>query len=242
MTKQKALLLLIFSICTIWNSTKAQSYSVESFEGKKVNIQLTENVTKESWYVAKVSCLTDSLFLDNYNGVQEVHVLSHKFLEIVYNTQGGSGSQFRNTLILSVKKNKIIVAILANSFGKAFGGDSDGSLYIVKFNITRNNKSNFKLTAHIYDRHKSNSYPLKNYLRSENKILSFDSVRNIFYTTHIRTTQLYIISDPKTQQPNEQQIKGLLPIIALSKSYYYYLKGEWYKRVDNHNLCMEYYR
>src|SRR5580698_5419641 len=106
MTKQKALLLLI-SICTIWNSTKAQSYSVESFEGQKVNIQLTENVTKKSWYVAKVSSLNDSLFLDNYNGVQEVHVLSHNFLEIVYNTQGGSGSQFRNTLILSVKKNKI---------------------------------------------------------------------------------------------------------------------------------------
>jgi hypothetical protein len=241
MTKQKLLLLLII-FCAIWNSANAQSYSIESFEGQSVKIQLTEKTTEKSWYTAKVSCLTDSLFLVDYNLVKEVHVLSNKFLEIVYDTRGGSGYQARNTVILSVKKNKINVAMLSNSFGKAFGGDIDGSLYVVKFNITGNNIRNFKLTAHIYERHKSNSYPRKSYVRNENKILSFDSVRNIFYTTHKSISQSYTISDPKTQQPKEQQINGLLPIIGLSESYYYYVKGEWYKRVDNHSLFKEYYR
>ena len=86
--------------------------------------------------MAKVSCLTDSIFLDGYNDIKEVHLLNRNFLEIIYDTRGGSGAQMRNTLILSIKGNKINVALLVDSFGKAFGGDFDGSLYVVKFNIT----------------------------------------------------------------------------------------------------------
>ncbi|MDP9079743.1 MAG: hypothetical protein M3O71_20125 [Bacteroidota bacterium] len=228
---------LFIAVCTIWNSTKAQTYSVESFEGTKVKIHITE----KSWYSATVSCLTDSLFLVEYNGIKEVHVLSHKFLEIVYDTKGGTGSQFRNTMILSVKKNKINVAILTNSFGKAFGGDIDGSLYVVRFNITGNNKSDYKLAAHIYDRNRSSANPQKNYVRNKNVILNFDSVRNIFYSTHKNITQSFTINDPKTQRSNKQQISASLPIIAIEPNYYF-IKGEWYKSGYGHNLFKEYYK
>jgi hypothetical protein len=229
------------TVCTIWNSAKAQSYLMNSFEGQSVKIHLIEKATKKSWYVAKVSCLTDSLLLVDYNGVKEVHVLSNMFLEIVYDTRGGSGYQARNTVILSVKKNKINVAILTNSFGKAFGGDIDGSLYVVKFNLTGSNKSNFKLAAHIYDRRKSSSYPQKNHVSNKDIILNFDSVRNIFYSTHKSITQSFTINDPKTQESNKQQISGSLPTIALGGKYYY-IKGEWYKSGYNHNLFKECYR
>ncbi|GAA3958506.1 hypothetical protein [Mucilaginibacter dorajii] len=241
MTKQK-LLLLFIAVCAIWNSAKGQSYSVESFEGQTVKINLTEKPTKKTWYSATVSCLTDSLFLVDYNGIKEVHVLGHKFLEIVYDTRGGSGYQSRNTVILSVKENKMHVAILVNSFGKAFGSDIDGSIYVVKFNIIGNNKSNFKLVAHIYDRHNSSSYPSKNYVRNKKVILNFDSVRNVFYSAHKRITQSFTIDDPKTQQSGKQKISGTLPIIALVPDNYYYINGEWYKRGYDDNLFKEYYR
>lgn len=241
MTMQK-LLLLFITVCTIWSSAKAQSYSIESFEGQSVKIHLTEKATVKSWYVAKISCLTDSLFLVDYRGVKEVHILSNMFLEIIYDTGGGSGYEARNTAILYAKRNKINVAILVNSFGNIFGGDIDGSLYTVKFNTTGNNKSNFKLVAHVYDRHKSISNPQKNYIRNENVILNFDSVRNIFYSTHKSISQPFIINDPKTQRSNKQQISGSLPIIALVGDYYYHIKGEWYKSGYNHNLYKEYYR
>jgi len=241
MAKQK-LLLLFIAVCAIFNSAKAQSYPLESFEGQKVKIHLTEKTTEKSWYVAKVSCLTDSLFLADYNDVKEVRVLGHKFLEIVYNTRGGSGYQCGNTLILSVKRNKINVAMVANSFGKDFGGDIDGSLYVVKFNITGNNGSDFKLVAHIYDRHKSNSYPQTNYIRNKKVILNFDSGRNIFYSTHKNITQSFTINSPNTQHSNKQHVSGLLPIIALETDRYYYIKGEWYKRGNGDDLFKEYYR
>jgi hypothetical protein len=240
MIKQQ--LLLFIATCMIWNSAKAQSYLIDSFEGQNVKIHLTEKTSEKSWYVAKVSCLTDSLFLADYNGVKEVHVLSNMFLEIVYDTRGGSGYQARSTVILSVKKNKINVAMLTNSFGKAFGGDIDGSLYVVKFNIVGNSKSNFKLIAHVYDRHRSNSNPQKNYVKNEKVILNFDSVRNIFFSTHKSITQSFTINDPKTPRSKKQQISGSLPIIALDGDYYYYIKGEWYDSGYNHNLFKEYFR
>jgi hypothetical protein len=241
MTKQK-LLLLFIAVCTMWNSAKAQSYLIDSFEGQNVKIHLTEKGTEKSWYVAKVSCLTDSLILVDYNAVKEVHILRNKFLEIVYDTRGGSGYQARNTVILSVKKNKINVAILANSFGKAFGGDIDGTLFVTKFNLMGNNESEFKLVAHIYDRHKSSSNSQKNYVKNGSVILKFDSVRNIFYSTRKSVTQSFIINNPKTQQSNEQLINCSLPIISLGVDHYYYIKGGWYKKGYNNNLFKEYYR
>jgi hypothetical protein len=241
MTKQKMLLVFI-TVCTIWNSAKAQSYSVESFEGRMVKIYLTEKPTKKTWYSATVFCLTDSLFLVDYNGIKEVHVLSHKFLEIVYDTRGGSGYQSRNTVILSVKENKLHVAILVNSFGKAFGSDIDGSVYVVKFNIIGNNKSNFKLVAHIYDRHNSSSYPSKNYVRNKKVILNFDPDRNIFYSSRKNITQLFTIYNPKTGQSNKQKISGALPIITLEGDNYYYIKDGWYKNSYNDDLDKEYYK
>lgn len=239
---KQILLLLCITVCIIRNSAKAQVYLVDSFEGQNIKIHLTEKTTEKSWYVAKVSCLTDSLFLVDYNGVKEVHLLGSMFLEIVYDTRGGTGYQARNTVILSVKNNKINVAILANSFGKAFGGDIDGSIYVIKFNIKGNNKSNFKLVAHIYDRHRSNSYPHKNYIRNKNVILNFDSVQSIFHSTNKKITQLFTIDDPKTQQSTKQQVSGSLPIIALAGSYYYYIEGKWYQRGFANHLFESYYR
>jgi len=237
---KQSLLLFFISGCSIWNSAKAQSYSIESFEGQKVNIQLTENVSGKSWYVAKISCLTDSLFLGDYNGVQEVHLLSHNFLEIVYNTPGGTGSLFRNTLILSVKKNKINVALLADSYGKAFGDDIDGSLYIVKFKITGNDKSNFNLIAHIYDRHRSNLHPQMNYIKNKQIILDFDPNRNIFYSAHKRISQSFTIGDSKVQS-KKLEINDTLPVIVFDLITYYYIKGAWYKNGNDNILFREYY-
>jgi hypothetical protein len=241
MTRQK-LQLIFVTVCTIWNSAKAQTYSVESFEGRATKIRITNHSTDDYRYAAKIASLTDSLFLIDFNGLTEVHVLDHKFLEIVYDTRGGTGSQMRNTVILTVKGNKINVAMVTDSFGKAFGGDIDRSLYVVKFNITGNDQSNFKLVANVYDRNKSRSSPQKNYIRNKKVTLNYDSSRNIFFTTYKNITQSFTINDFKTEQSNKQQISGLLPIIALGPKHYYYIKGQWYGTGYDDNLFKDYYR
>jgi hypothetical protein len=236
------ILLLSIAVCTIWKSVMAQTYSVESLEGKTVNIHITENVPGKSWYLAKVSCLTDSIFLDGYNGIKEAHLLNRNFLEIIYDTRGGSGAQMRNTLILSIKGNKINVSLLLESFGKAFGSDVDGSLYAVKFNIIGTNKSNLKLIARIYDRHHSNSNPKLNYLKNKKVVLNYDSDKNIFYSSYQKIAQSFTIHKPKTGQSNKQQINDSLPIIALDKIYYYFINGEWYNKDSDNNLFKDYYK
>ncbi|MES2278187.1 MAG: hypothetical protein V4592_19310 [Bacteroidota bacterium] len=240
MTKKMQLIFVI--VFTIWNSARAQSYSVESFEGHATKILITNYSTDNSRYGEKISCVTDSLFLTDYNGTNEVHVLNHKFLEIIYDTRGGSGYQSRNTVILSVKRNKICIAIIVNSFGKAFGSDIDGSLYVIKFNVIGNDQSNFKLLANVYDRHQSSSSPKQNYIRNRKVTLNYDSSRSIFFSAHKSITQSFTVNDPKTQQSNKQQISGLLPIVALGSKPYYYIKGQWYARGYDDNLFKEYYR
>ncbi|HTE00133.1 MAG TPA: hypothetical protein VK668_12655 [Mucilaginibacter sp.] len=236
MTKQ-TLLLLFIGVCTIWNSAKAQTYTIESSEGVKVKIHLNE----PSWYIATVSCLTDTVFLNDYRGVKEVRVLKRKFLKIVYDTRGGSGFQSRNTVILSVNKKKINVSMLVTSFGKAFGGDIDGSLYSVKFGMTGNDKSNFKLIAHIYDRHNSIRHPEKSYIKNKQAILDFDPNQNIFYSSHKKTAQLFKIDVADVQSEN-LELNETFPVIILNgDSYcYYYIKGKWYKGDDN-TLFEEYH-
>ncbi len=241
MTKQKFLILCI-TVCTIVNIVKAQSYSIQSLEGKSVKINLNEKASDKSRYVAKISCLTDSVFLVDYNGTKKVRILNKRFLEITYDTRGGSGYQARNTAILSIENDKINVAMLANSFSKALGGDIDGSFYTAKFNITGDNKSNFRLETHIYDRNNSVSYPQKNKVTTAFVILGFDAVQNIFYSANKNITETFSIDDPKTQQSSKQLVKGVLPVIMLLRNSYYYLNGDWYHRGHDNNLFKDYYK
>ncbi|MGZ3822255.1 MAG: hypothetical protein ACXVB6_16805, partial [Mucilaginibacter sp.] len=207
-----------------------------------VKIHLNEASSKaSSWYSAAVSCLSDTVVLNDYAGINEVHVLKRKFLEIVYDTRGGSGSQFRNTIILSVIRNKINVSLLVTSFGKAFGGDIDGSLYTLKFNITGNDKSNFKLIAHSYDRQKSSLHPKKDYIKNRQVILNFDPNQNIFYSTHKKITQ-YFTTECSDGQSKKLEINDSLPVINFDKSTYYYIKGGWYEKENSDTLFRGYYR
>jgi hypothetical protein len=233
---KRKLLLLLISVCAIWNDAKAQTYTIESFQGAKVKIHLNETSSR---YSAAVSCSTDTVFLDDYAGIKEVRVLRRKFLEIIYNTRGGSGSQFRNTMILSVNRNKINVSMLVTSFGRAFGGDIDGSLYILKFGITGNDKSNYKLITHIYDRHSSNSHPESNYIKSKQAILDFDPNQNIFYSSYKKITQSFKMAGSDVQS-EKLELNETLPVIIFDGDSYYNIKGKWYKRGDN-TLFEEYH-
>lgn|GEM_PF-1113580 len=234
--KQK-LLLLFISVCAIWNTTKAQSYTMESLEGTKVKIHFTKT---PSWYGEAFSCLADTLFLDDYAYAKEIHVLKRKFLQIDYYTRGGSNSIFRSTIILSVKRNKINASILVQSFGEAFGGDSDGSLYRIKFNITGNDTNNFKLITHIYDRHNSCEHPKTSYIKNKQVTLAFDPDQNIFYSAHKKVVQSFTIDDSKV--PSEKlAVNATLPVIFLDNySHHYYMKGVWYETGESDRLFKSY--
>jgi hypothetical protein len=234
--KQKLLLLLI-AACAIWNTTKAQSYTIESLEGTKVKIHFTRT---PSWYGEAFSCLGDTVFLDDYRCANEIHVLKRKFLQIDYYTRGGSNSIFRSTIILSVKRNKINASMLVQSFGKAFGGDIDGSVYNVKFNVTGNDNSNFKLVAHIYNRQKSYEHPKTNFIKNKQVTLAFDPDQNIFYSARKKVARSFSIDGPG-ESSEKLAVNETLPVIFLDGyMYHYYIKGAWYETGEGDRLFKSY--
>jgi hypothetical protein len=247
MIKQKICLLasLIFS-CSIYNTAKAQVYSIESFDGTETKIKLTEILRGR---VLAVNCSKDTVFLNDYTGIKDVHVLCNKFLQITYNTKGGTGSEVRNTLILCVIGKKINVSMLVASYASWFSSNPDSpssvdeeNLYTLKFNMIGNNKSNYKLIVNVHDEQKSKLHPKTNYIKNGHVNLSFDPGQNIFYSTYKSIAQSFTINDPKTQQSDKQEVGGTLPVIVLGRNSYYYVKSEWYGSGYDDNLFKSYYK
>jgi hypothetical protein len=247
MTNQKKcfLAVLIFS-CAIYTTAKAQVYSIESFDGGNAKIKLNYTLFSKT---LKVSCLNDTLFLSDYTGTREVHVLNKRFLQVTYETRGGTGSEVRSTLILSVNKHKITVSMLVTSYASWFSPDPENTnsidkkgLYTLKFNMTGSDRNSYKLAIAIHDQLSSKLHPRTNYNKNEQVTLSFDPNQNIFYATRKNITQSFTVNDPKTQGSNKQQINGTLPVIALGKNNYYYIKGEWYGSGYSDNLFKGYYK
>lgn len=239
MTKQKKYFfaLLIFS-CAIYNTAKAQLYSIESFDGTNAKISLNYTLFSKT---LKVSCLNDTLFLSDYTGTREVHVLNKRFLQIVYGVRGGSGLDLRSTLILSVSKGKINVAVLVTSYAGLVSADKNG-LYWLKFNMAGNSSSTYKLTVNVHDQQTSKLHPEGSHNKNEQVTLSFDADRNIFYTSCKDINKSSTINEAKTGQSEKQQIKGMLPVIELGQNSYYYIKDKWYRSGYDDNLFSEYYR
>jgi len=239
MTKQKInfLALLTFS-CAIFNNAKAQVYSIESFDGTNAKINLNYTLFSKR---LKVSYLNDILFLSDYTGTREVHVLNKRFLQIVYGVRGGSGLDLRNTIILSVSKSKINVAMLVTSYAGAVSEDKE-DLYKLKLGMTGNDKSNYKLSVNVHYEHKTKLHPKTNYNKNGQVSLSFDPSQNIFYSTHKNINQSFIINNLKTQQSDKQKVSGTLPVIVLGRNSYYYIKGEWYGSGYEDNLFKAYYK
>jgi len=139
--------------------------------------------------------------------------------------------------------DKINVSMLVYSFAKWFAVDVDENLYTLKFNLTGNNKSDYKLIINVHNQQKSSDHPKLNYNKYEQVILNYDPNQNIFYSSHKSITHSFTINAPKMQQPEKRDINETLPIIFFGKNdIYYFIKGEWYHLGDYDTLYGEYYK
>ena len=227
-----ALFILSNAICI---ASKAQLYSIESFDGGNAKIHLNYELFSKT---LKVSFLNDTLFLDDYTGTSGVYVLNKTFLQINYTARGGSGVNIRNTLILSVYKNKIRASILVNSYLSTISVNKE-NLDSLKFNLVGNSRSSYRLVVGIHDEQKSKTTPQANYNRNKQDTLKFNSTKNIFYSSAEALSKPFMVYDAKTQQTIEQHEQGTVPAIQLDKNDYYYIKGEWYQK-GNGNEFIKY--
>jgi hypothetical protein len=239
MVKLKIYLLASFIFYyTVHNIAEAQSYSIKSFEGSNAKINLNYKLFSKT---LSVSCLNDTLFLNDYTGTTEVHVLNERFLQIIYDVRGGSGLDLRNTLILSVNKNNINVSMLVASYVGVTSMYQQG-LYKLKLNMLGDSKSNYKLIIDIHDEQKFKRNPQTNYTHNSKVTLSFDASQNIFYSTHERIAKYFSTFDDNTGKAKKQYISGTFPVINLGKIHYYFIKGEWYGTSFKDNLVQYAYK
>jgi hypothetical protein len=238
-TKQRIYLLpLLIISSTIFNPAKSQPYSIESFDGGNAKINLNYTLFSKT---LKVSCLKDTLFLVDYTGTSEVRVLNKRFLQIVYWVRAGSDMWLKNTVILLVKKSKIIVAILVTSYSEYVSPDQEG-IYEFKFIMIGVDIGSYKLMIKARDEQKSKLHPRGNYNKNWQDTLSFDPSQDIFYSSYQDISNSFTVYDSKTYQTSKQDVKGTLPVINLGENEYYYIKGEWYEKNAIDKLVKNSYR
>jgi hypothetical protein len=213
------------ALLTLFNTVYAQSYTITSFEGTPVKVNLSHRLDSTK---LSVSILTDSILIPYFDKVINVQVLKGNFLEIVWR-----GPEFRHsadtvTTVLSVSKNKIDVSAYFLSFVNWFRprmGDLPYQKirYTATSMLTGTDKSNYKLHVDVIDRVNSRPYAKDDHNRNLHLILTFDPVQNIFFSSRKNIDQVFTFD-----RSTKQHVKGLLPILVLGACTNYYYNGKWY--------------
>jgi len=222
-----ATILLVLLICLNTNNIlKAQSYSIESLEGTKTKIKLSNEQFSGK---LTISCLKDKIFISDYMSIDTVRLIRNKFLQIVYNNRAGNNQSLKNLLLLCVSNGKLYQTMHLQSFSKSDLLD-EHSLYWLEFNLIGTNKINYKINVNVHDENKSKRTSKTNHDIDNQFTLRFDTISNAFYNVHEKLVKSVTVYDPKIQNEIKQYINGDFPKIRIDKTDYYCIKGEWYEK------------
>lgn len=246
MNKINLILLLLVLNSLICSIAKAQTYTIESFEGAKAKINLSETFRGRALAVAYSR---DTIYLTDYVKIAKANILNGKFLLITYNSRGGTGLSVNNTVIFCIVRDKIHVAMIVDSYSAWFSPNPDNiqltditDTFSLHFKMFGTNIETFKLIASAYEAHRSKAHPDSNYQKKTELILGFDSVSNVFYSDKEKINRLFVFNDPITHQTHQQRINDTIHLIKTGRREYYYINGDWYKIGYNNNLFKDYYK
>jgi len=197
-----------------------------SMDGK---VQTVSIVPDYDHHVLKISCLKDTISDYNFWGVPvDVEILNKQFIEIKYARRAGSGMGAADVIILCVNKGKLCDAF----HGRALFADENGEqVEKYKLNIaTIKNigKNNYQLIINVHDYLTSKHEPALNYNYYNQSILSFDTLRHVFYSVKGFISGEISKYNPQTQKLTvKQKIMGNFPIVFLGRETYYFISDEW---------------
>ena len=82
-----------------------KTINILSLDGKYQKMHIMPDYVH---HVLKISCLKDTITIEDYWGVPaEVHILGKHFVQINYEVRGGTGLGLGNMMLLSVQNNKL---------------------------------------------------------------------------------------------------------------------------------------
>ena len=232
----KVITLFLMLISDIAN---CQSFGVQSFDGSKQIINVLFNEKTDN---LKITALKDTITIKDCIGIiGEMEVLNKSFLKIAYNTRGGSGIHLQCTVLLCVSHRHLVQSLHVTSlFNEEFIDFSKPvdtanlvdvkSVYELKLKLKDDAKQHYILDVKIHDTRKSKSEPKTNYAHDSEVDLSYDSSRNVFYSTYENVSQYFTIYDPKIGRDNKLYIMGTFPAVNLGEYEYYLIKNVWYEK------------
>ena len=216
-----------------------QSFGVKSFDGRNRAINVLSHDIARTLII---SSLTDTITIKDFNGLTgEIKVLNKSFLRIDYRVRAGTGMDLKRTIILCVSGRHLIQSLDVTSFFKEefidFSKPVDTAnlvdvktVYALQLNLKDDVQRHYILHIKIHDTRRSKSEPKTNYAHDSEVDLSYDSTRNIFYSTHKKTSRYFTIYDPKTGKDRKRYIRGTFPAVKLGEYEYYLIKNVWYEK------------
>src|SRR5260370_30093298 len=162
-----SIIFFIFSCC-LHNVARAQSFDIESLDGVKTKIVLSHELASG---ILAISHFKDTIFINEFMDIEEVHVLKGKFLQVVYEVRTGSDQNLIQLVLLCVNYGKLYQAMHVESYlsydiDKVWDKKADSlklfdehGLYELKLNLLGNDKSSFKLVVDIHNESKSKHDP-----------------------------------------------------------------------------------
>lgn len=90
-------------------------------------------------------------------------------------------------------------------------------LYEVKINSLNIGDNMQKMIVNIHSVEKSKNHPQNDYNKESNVTLSFDTIKNVFYSGNAEVSQYFSFYDPKTQKESKRYLTGKFLSIKLVK-------------------------
>jgi hypothetical protein len=216
-------LTIITLLYSITNQVFPQSYTVSSFQGTSAKIKL--------YYmpytgILRISCLKDTLYIDDFMTLSNVKVLKKEFLQVAYVERAGSGMDKKRMVLLCVDSGRLFQAMHVLSF-YTYEADQDREHYNIDIHLTGENKYAYKLGVVIHDKKSSVSNPKTNNDTYKKFVLNFDAVHKAFYSNHEDISGEWV-ENPYAEKPAKESVGGIVPVIDFGGvNKYYHINGIW---------------
>jgi hypothetical protein len=221
----------------------AQSYRLISWEGKPVTVSVSDR--KPFIHRIAISCAADTVLLIDHQYTESVRVLQYRFLQVTYGTRCGSGCMIRNTVLISISKNKPVVSLLVMS-----ANEWEDDTRSRRYRVTLAMPTRSTLQARVHDEYMFPDEPTEAHAFERLIILRLDTTQQVFYSAFEPTARVLPVfgSGKSPFEPGDlsalhlvepyvyipyfpvmpQYVAGIFPVVRLSGQLYYFIKGEWY--------------
>jgi len=184
----------------------AQTYTIRSFEGIQVDVNFYYRPGSEKLVI---SCLQDTLVLDDYWAMDTVKILDRVFLQLNYSRRGGSNEGFGSLILLYFSNGRLGEALNIESYSNWDMRPANYLLFTVDAQLTGHDVDSYQLKLTIHDERRSKLQPRLDNRLDKVENLSFDKRSRCFYS-HL---------DP---------LRGVtVPVVTILKNTYSYVNGHW---------------